>query len=335
MPEKPRSDSFSLTIPRPDRLSHKEKLMRSIVFFNLVFTVFLLLHADISEARAGGGRSFGSRGSRSYQSSPSGAQPLQRSAAPQSTPSQGQNNASPAFGNPVRSNPFLTGIAGGVVGAELGHLLFGGGGGYGGGYGGGGGGILPLLLLGLVAFFVIRYFRRRNVMGANAGEQGSSFMPLNFAPSSSTPYASMPDPTQPIQVSESDIAAFKQLFLDIQKAWSEQNMNRLRMAMTPEMVQYFNDELSANISRGVSNQIYHITIRDVQTVEAWSEDNLHYASMRMQWDACDYDIRLDRQPADADYIASGDAQRPDTTQEQWTFSRVDNGRWLLSAIQQL
>lgn len=309
--------------------------MRFLSFFVAVFCAAMLIQVDMGYARGGGGRSFGSRGSRSYQSSPSGAQPLQRSTAPQYNPSPAYAPP-PASGNPIARHPFLSGVAGGVVGAGLGHMMFGGGGGgYGGGFGGSGGGgfgLLPILLIGLLAYFGFRYFRRRS--GAAFDTAGSgSILPFNSATGAYN--APSPSASQNIVVSAADVAAFKQLFLDVQKAWSEQNINRMRQCMTPEMVGYFNDELSANISRGVSNQIDHIDIRDVETVEAWQEDNLSYASVRIQWDACDYDVRLDRQPTDADYLASGSRERPDTVQEQWTFSRAENGRWLLSAIQQL
>ncbi len=313
--------------------------MRMLPLLFAVFTAVLLMQADMSYARGGGGRSFGSRGSRSYQSSPSGAQPLQRSTAPQSAPSQPYAAPNPGV-NPSTSRPFLSGLAGGVVGAGLGHLLFGGGGGmggYGGGYGGGGGGgIFPLILIGLLVFFGYRYFRKRNASMFNmfGGNAGSQVMPMNGVANGYTPTPPA-NLGQDMNVSSSDIEAFKQLFLDVQRAWSEQNINKMRLCMTPEMVGYFNDELAANISRGVSNQVERISIRDVETVEAWQEDNLQFASMRMQWDACDYDVRLDRQPTDADYIASGSKERPETVQEQWTFSRAAQGRWLLSAIQQL
>jgi predicted lipid-binding transport protein (Tim44 family) len=55
----------------------------------------------------------------------------------------------------------------------------------------------------------------------------------------------------------------------------------------------------------------------------------------MQWSAIDYMVRLDRKQNDVDYVASGDSINTETAREQWTFSRIQGGRWLLSAIQQL
>ena len=94
----------------------------------LVLCIVALTAPHFADARAGGGRSMGSMGSHTYNSSPSAA-PIQRSVtpAPAATPSynSGYNTNSgyaPSFGS---SHPFLTGIAGGFLGAGFGgHVVW-------------------------------------------------------------------------------------------------------------------------------------------------------------------------------------------------------------------
>ena len=70
-------------------------------------------------------------------------------------------------------------------------------------------------------------------------------------------------------------------------------------------------------------------------VQSWHEFDLDYATAQLKWSALDYMVRLDRNPGDADYIASGSATNSDTAEEIWTFVRASGGNWLLSAIQQM
>ena len=304
------------------------KLSKLFVVLIMVFAIFA---PDFASARAGGGGSFGSSGSRSF-SSPSSARPFQRTTAtPQSSPNSPPFGANPMV-NPMSSHPFLSGIAGGILGAGIGHLLFGGGMG-----GMGGGGLLPILLIGGLIYMGYRYFRSQNIggnTGGNIGQGGSNVFTMNsFASSNSAPQQA--DVTQNISVCDDDIASFKQLLIDVQHAWSEGNINHLRQYVTPEMLNYFSDELSANSSRGLANKVEQVEVTRADIVDSWQEYNLNYARVIMQWSALDYMVRLDREPVDADFVASGDHKTPETAQEQWTFSRVQGGRWVLSAIQQL
>ena len=261
----------------------------------------------------------GSRGTRTY-SAPSRATQIDRSTTARPTPSQTTNSS--LFPQPTPAgNPFWRGLAGGFLGAGLASMLFGHGMGYGGGMGGGGLGLIPMLLIG----FGIYYFVRR----MTAGRSASNY----FAPS--TTAIDTPDITQPLDITEADKAAFAQLLQHIQQAWSEGDLNRLRQYVTPEMLQYFSEELSSNASHGLANKIEQVTLISANTLESWQEFDLYYATAQLQWTALDYMVRLDRKPNDSDYIASGNAIHPETAEEIWTFTRAAGGNWLLSAIQQI
>src|ERR1700748_2745172 len=113
----------------------------------------LVLSPCLADARAGGGNSFGSRGSMTYSAPPStntapySASPLQRSMTPQSQP-----YGSPGYGSPMyqgRSSGFMSGLMGGLIGAGIGGMLFGH------GFMGGGLGMFGFLGLLLQIFLVV------------------------------------------------------------------------------------------------------------------------------------------------------------------------------------
>ena len=129
----------------------------------ILFTAFLIAslgawqlaletHVD---ARAGGGRSGGFRGSRSYQA-PS------RPAKPTPSPQRREAQAPPQQPAPFSPQPggFMRGLAGGIMGGFLGSLLFSGiAQAGGGGFGGSGVGLFEILLIAGVGYFLIRKFR--------------------------------------------------------------------------------------------------------------------------------------------------------------------------------
>jgi predicted lipid-binding transport protein (Tim44 family) len=308
----------------------------------LLLCVVALALPHLADAKAGGGRSMGSMGSHTYNSSPMAA-PIQRSVTPPPivTPSynRGYTNPgyAPSFGT---SHPFLTGLAGGFLGAGLAGMLFGHGWGDSmGGLSGGGMGILPLLLLAAAGYFIFRAMRNRSGGASGFGGMGG-FPPMgsgydasfNAAPMAAAP-AMMEAPLTPTQ---EDYQSFMQSLEKIQLAWGGADMNHLRQYVTPEMLGYFSEELSANVSRGVINMISNVTVNEGALVQAWSEQDLDYATVHLKWNAVDYMARADRAPGDADYVVSGDATHPVPAEEIWTFARArDGGHWLLSAIQQV
>ena len=95
-----------------------------VLFFALFFTFFLGMES-LAHARAGGGRSMGSRGftsgsgSRTYQGTTTRPpQPTQQPGMTQPPPMQ---PSSPGMGR-----SFLSGIGGGLLGGMIGSMLFGG-----------------------------------------------------------------------------------------------------------------------------------------------------------------------------------------------------------------
>ena len=108
-----------------------------------------------AEARAGGSRSMGSRGSRSYS----------RPASPSSQPSQSRQQVAPA-GGPFQQQAgggFMRNMAGGMMGGMLGSMLFSSfaGAGTGGTGGGGGIGLFEIILLAGGGYLIYRYIKKK------------------------------------------------------------------------------------------------------------------------------------------------------------------------------
>jgi predicted lipid-binding transport protein (Tim44 family) len=108
-----------------------------------------------AEARAGGSRSMGSRGSRSYS----------RPATTSPQPSQSRQQVAPAPGpfQQQAGGGFMRSMAGGMMGGMLGSMLFSGSAGAGGGMGGSGGGIglFEIILLAGGGYLIYRYIKKK------------------------------------------------------------------------------------------------------------------------------------------------------------------------------
>ena len=95
------------------------------------------------------------------------------------------------------------------------------------------------------------------------------------------------------------------------------------------MLSYFSDELSANASRGIENQISNVKLEQGDLSEAWREGEMEYATVAMRYSLVDKTI--DRNTGRV--VEGGD--EPVEATEVWTFVRSRGGNWLLGAIQQV
>lgn len=285
----------------------------------LLFCASMALAPTVADARAGSshgswGSSFGSRGSRSFE--PNHATPLSRSATP--APTSGSGFAGAATGGGFFSrHPFLTGMFGGFLGAAL----------FGGGFFGHAmGGLFTLLIIGFVIWFLFRL-----LMGGFS-MAGGGMAPRSVG-AAAAPAASRYR-GQDIGVSDADLSAFQGIHAQIQDAWSSGDIGHLRHLMTPEMLGYFNEELTRNASQGVQNLVSNVNLLKGEVQEAWEEGDLEYATAYLRWNAIDYVVRIGQNGA-AEPIVSGNPRSPVESEEVWTFVRRRGGQWLLSAIQQV
>ncbi|WP_336760260.1 TIM44-like domain-containing protein [Asaia sp. VD9] len=300
-------------------------MSRRLFRASLLLLALVPLLAAPADARPGGGRSMGSRGSRTYspppmtQTAPYQARPMERSYAP-SSPAPGYSNPMQRpMGQPygfAQRRPFMTGFVGGLLGAGLFGML------SGHGFLGGVGGFVSFIgllfqiaLIGFIIVMVLRWLGNRRSEGS-AAQGGPAFSNGAGAPT--------------VTLSNADYQNFQQLLLDIQAAWSAQNMRALSSMATPEMVSYFNEQLADYASRGARNIVSDVQFMRGDLSEAWREGNLTYATVAMQYSL--YDVTTDQ----LGNVIDGSRTERQVVTELWTFVRADGrGNWVLSAIQQV
>jgi predicted lipid-binding transport protein (Tim44 family) len=319
-----------------------------LIFFTLLCFLFFIGMESLAFARAGGGRSSGSRGfssGGSYQrSAPSGTyQQRQQQAAPQRPTVQ---QPAPSFGRSL-----LYGIGGGLLGGMVGNMLFGGRGyaGGGGGWGGSGGFgfgdfIILLIICGIIYFVVKRYRARKQEMlmsTAGTGYASSSSYGYN-EPASEQTYEPQ---TQEDRVSQglryiSDMdssfneSKFKELaediFFKIQGAWTKRDMSVARDLLAPQMLNTFQNDVDSYIANKQFNRLENIAVRQVEIVDATQDQGEEYITIKFLASLLDYttDERNNN-------VISGSSTDPVKFLEYWTFNRkVGNRNWVLAGITQ-
>jgi len=284
--------------------------------------VALIVLSPMADARPGGGNSYGSRGSRTYtappptRTSPYGAQPMQRSYTPANGPYTGQPGGygTPRYGFTQR-HPFATGFLGGMLGAGLIGML--------GGHGFFWGmhsfmSLIGFLFQALLIAAIILWLVRRFGSGRRSSPVMNAPQPMNPSMNGNT-----------LAITSNDYQSFQRLLLDIQAAWSSQNMRAISSMTTPEMAGYFSEQLADLASRGARNIVSGVTFIQGDLSEAWREGTLDYATVAMRYSLIDVTTNMTGQ------VIDGSSTERVIVTELWTFLRAQGrGNWVLSAIQQ-
>lgn len=300
----------------------------------------VLVAGQSAHARAGGGRSFGSRGSRSYSrpvAPPSQGYPSRQYApSPGPSPTQPYPQPSPGYGGFGRS--LLGGLAGGFLGGMLFRSL-----GFGGGYGGGGGiGLFEIILLLGIGYMIYRMVaRRRQTEGAGFRRPGNVVDMSRYEAEA---------PAQVYQPERDDLetglAHIRQMdpgfdearfndtvmdiFFKIQGGWMNRDLSGVGALLTDEMRSAMQGDIDQLLREKRANRLENIAVRKVEISEAWQESGNDYVT------ALIYANLLDYTTDDATgAVVSGSKTDPVKFEEYWTFSRpVGNNQWKLSAINQ-
>lgn len=338
-------------------------MRRSASLLAAIAAVTLALAPALAEARVGGGRSSGSRGSQTYsppaatQTAPNQARPVERSmtepgrnaAAPAQAQRPFGQAAGAATGGFFSRSPFMAGLMGGLIGVGLGGLLFGNG--LFGGISGFAGFLGLLLQIALIAGLVwllvrlVRGSRGGAPRPAMAGAGTGATPPYGMARTGHGPAAAgggglglggargaaaASSGLARVQLDKADFDAFERNLAETQAAWTRGDLPALQRLATPEMVQYFADDLAEHASRGVKNEVREVKLEQGDLSEAWRENGRDYATVAMRFSMIDVTRRLSDGA-----VVEGDPNRRTEAVEIWTFVRAGGGgTWLLSAIQQ-
>ena len=312
----------------------------------LLLILLFALTSTLAEARIGGGRSFGSRGSRGFsRPSYSRGQSFSRPTTNPGNATGYSNNqpyspppAQPAYQRPSFLRSLGTGIAGGFLGSMLFRSLGGGGGIYahgdgmngpmGGSMGGGGIGFLEILIIGAIAFFAIRYFSNRKTATFSTPQsplQGSPYQ--TETPQAFTNYGANSSDSPTAQL---DPETASDLFFKIQAAWGSRDLTPVSYLIDEDAKKYLDQEIDNLKNRRQLNKLENIAVRNVDVVEEWKDDRKNYSTVRFVANVLDYTISEDTQQ-----IVEGSKTSPVKFEEYWTFAKEDgNSNWKLSGIQQ-
>ena len=322
------------------RLLHRKTVLIALGLFALIGLSQILLES-YAEARAGGGRSGGFRGSRSYQSPSRPSQPSQPRR--ESTPPQQPGPLGPQSGGFMRT--FGTAMLGGFLGSMLFSGLAHGFGGTG-GFGGSGFGLIEILLLAGLGYFLYRKFVRpaaatsygstqyQNTgyqIPSNTGYQAPTGARVEEAAAinNDIDYRSLTmmdrsfDPNQFLKTAQDT-------FFKVQGAWNKQDTTALRNLCGSALMKTWEEELTALRNRGHQNKMENIALRESDISEAWTENGEDYITVRFHANLLDYttDVKTGA-------VVSGSDSQPVEFEEYWTFSRpVGPNGWKLAAVQQ-
>jgi predicted lipid-binding transport protein (Tim44 family) len=289
-----------------------------------------------AHARAGGSRSMGSSGSRSYS----------RPASPSSTAGQYRPQAAPAaapFQQP--RGGFLRSMAGGIAGGMLGSMLFSSVAGAGGGMGGargGGIGLFEILLLAGVGYLIYRYIKNKREQNSSAGArfeayQGGTVIPLsssqqNNAQESGDLQAGLAHirQTDPAFEEKRFADTVMDIFFRIQGGWMNRDLSPVAASLTEEMRRIFQADLDTLVRDRQVNRLENIAVRNVEVSEAWQEAGEDYVTALIYANLLDYTTE-----ETSGKVVSGSKTEPVKFEEFWTFTRsAGNNSWRLSAINQ-
>ena len=312
-----------------------------LVLFSLFF-LLSVLEID-AWARAGGGGSFGSRGSRSFTA------PRSTPAPTPSSPSQGsrQLNTPPAAApSPLGGGGFLRGMAGGLVGGMLGGMLFRSLGFAGGANGTGGGiGFMDIILIGALLYGIYWFIKRRRSQ-ATVGTSYRDSLTAGTGAEQTAPALTAYEPETTENDMETGLRHIRQMdprfdeksftdscmdhFFKVQGAWANRDMSGIRNLLTDEMNKTLQGEADRLRAAQQVNRLENIAVRSVEITELWQEKGEDFSTVLIYANLLDYttDERTGQ-------IVSGSRTEPVKFQEFWTFTRpVGDHPWKLSAIHQ-
>lgn len=326
------------------RLLNRQTALVALGLFALVGLSQILLEG-YADARAGGGRSGGFRGSRSYSSPARPTQPANptQPRRDQMAPAQQSNPMAPQAGGFMRT--FGMAMLGGLVGSMLFSGLAGAGLGGLGGLGGSGFGMIEMLLLAGLGYFIYRKFRSSAAATsygsmqyqgsqyqtpASPSYEASSSAPMQEAPSyDRIDYRSLTLMDRSF-TAEQFLKTAQDIFFKVQGAWNKQDSTALRTLCGSELMKTWEEELTALRDRGQQNKMENIALRESEISEAWTENGEDYITVRWHANLLDYTADVK-----SGAVISGSASQPVEFEEFWTFTRpVGPNPWRLTAVQQ-
>lgn len=263
-----------------------------------------------------------------------------------SSPSKAPATNAPAAAPGRTGSSFSRGLMGGLLGGAIGGMLFG----SMFGAGGSGMGILPLLLLGGIAFFLYKRFAKSRQSGYQApspyGRQ--PIQPSNIFggdTDSSTP----PPPPPPViganlleegfnQIRQTDrtfdpayfTEVASDVFFQVQAGWMRRDLESYRHLLGEQLVREYEEHFAEMRRLGHINKLESIAIRGVDITQAGSDGREDFVTVRFTANLLDYTV--DDKSGE---LISGSMTAPVKFEEEWTWARpTGTQNWKLEGIKE-
>lgn len=301
------------------------KKMAPIFMFFIAFTLFEAgLTAEYTEAKSfSGGKSF------------------------RMTPKAPAKSVAPTTTTKQQGGSFGRGLAGGLLGGAIGGMLFG----SMFGAGGSGMGILPLLLLGGVAYFLFKRFSTKPRPSAyqasqhNAPSQGpSNLFGGAFGNSAQPPPAApviggnlLEEGIEQIRENDSsfDPAYFKEVasdvFFQVQAGWMRRDLDSYKHLLGEQLAGEYAGHFAEMRSKGHINKLESIAVRNLEIVQAGSDGREDFVTVLFAANLLDYTV--DDKTGE---LVDGSMTTPIKFNEEWTWARpVGTEAWKLEGIKEV
>ncbi len=246
---------------------------------------------------------------------------------------------------PAAKGSLSRGLMGGLLGGAIGGMLFG----SMFGAAGSGMGILPLIILGGVAFFLYRKFvKARQGVGNLATHQYAMQGAQAGSIFGGTHTTTQPPPTPIIGESLLDdgINQIKQIdrdfdpvhftevasdvFFQVQAGWMRRDLNSYRHLLGEELAQEYEIHFSEMRSNGNINKLESIAVRGIEIIRAGSDGLEDFVTVLVTANLLDYTV--DDKNGE---LISGSMTIPVKFQEQWTWARPTGTQdWKLEGIKE-
>jgi predicted lipid-binding transport protein (Tim44 family) len=258
--------------------------------------------------------------------------------APKKVPAQTTRPAPAKEGGSV-SRGMMGGLLGGAIGGLLLGSMF--------GMGGTGMGILPIILLGVAAYFLYRRFAASRQAGyqaaAYSGQPGSAGGGVEGYSGGAGPPATpeiggnlVADGLEQIRQSDRHFDAnhflevASDVFFQIQAGWMRRDLDSYRHLLGSELAAQYAEHFAEMRRLGQINKLESIAIRNVEIVAAGSDGREDFVTVQFTANLLDYTV--DDQSGE---VLDGSVSTPVKFQEQWTWARpVGTEEWKLEGIKE-
>ncbi len=262
-----------------------------------------------------------------------------------SSPSPSKAPASAPAGSPATGGGFGRGLMGGLLGGAIGGMLFGSM--FGGG--GSGPGLLPLLILGGIAFFLYKKFAKARQGGG--AETPNQYARQGFSPSSifggGTDAGQPPPPPiigenlvadgiSQIKATDKnfDSAYFTEVasdvFFKVQAGWMRRDLDSYRHLLGEQLAKEYEGHFAEMHSKGHINKLESIAVRGVEIIEAGSDGREDFITVLFTANLLDFTV--DDKSGE---LVSGSMTDPVKFREEWTWARpTGTQNWKLEGLKE-